>query len=136
MHRVVHSVVVAAVLGGSFASTGCVRRLVTITSEPAGATVWLNDRELGRTPVEAEFTYYGTYDVRLELDGYEPLSTSAEATPPIWDNLGPDLVAEVVPARLESRNAWHFVLVPTSMDAAALLERARQLQSKTAAQTE
>ena len=107
---------------------GCVRRVVTITSDPSGATVWLNDRELGRTPVEAEFTYYGTYDVRLQKDGYEPLDTSADARSPWWDTIGLDFGAELVPAQLKSENRWHFQLVPTSTDTDALLERAKALR--------
>lgn len=111
-------------------SGGCVRRVISITSAPSGATVWLNDREIGRTPCEAEFTYYGTYDVRLQLDGYEPLDTTGEAVAPIWDSIGPDLIAEALPAKLESTNAWHYELVPTSLDHAALLERAKALREK------
>ena len=56
--------------------TGCVRRTISIVSNPPGALVWLNDREVGRTPIEVEFLYYGTYDVRIVKDGYEPLITT------------------------------------------------------------
>jgi hypothetical protein len=111
--------------------SGCVRRVISITSEPSGATVWLNDREIGRTPCEAEFTYYGTYDVRLQLDGYEPLDTTGEAVAPLFDTIPLDLAAEAAPAKLESRNAWHYTLVPTSLDHAALLERAKALRDRT-----
>ena len=58
---------------------GCVKRTIMVTSDPEGALVWLNEREVGRTPVEVEFLYYGTYDVRLVKDGYEPLLTKGEA---------------------------------------------------------
>ena len=30
--------------------TGCVERTIRVTSEPAGARVWLNDRDIGVTP--------------------------------------------------------------------------------------
>ncbi len=122
-----------ALLATALANVGCVRRIVSITSEPSGATVWLNDREIGRTPCEAEFTYYGTYDVRLQLDGYEPLDTFGEATAPIWDNVGPDLVAEALPAKCTSMNAWHYQLLPTSTDREALLERAKAVRAKSEA---
>ena len=49
---------------------GCVKRTISISSNPSGALVWVNDREVGRTPVEFEFLYYGEYDLRLERDGY------------------------------------------------------------------
>ncbi|MCC5829414.1 MAG: PEGA domain-containing protein [Phycisphaeraceae bacterium] len=48
---------------------GCVRRTITITSEPSGALVHLNDQEVGRTPLTIGFTHYGVYDVRLTHEG-------------------------------------------------------------------
>jgi hypothetical protein len=111
----------------SLAATGCVRRVIDITSDPSGAKVWVNDREVGRTPCSLEFTYYGTYDVRLEREGSEPLMTKAEAVAPWWDTLGPDLIAEVVPGDQKSQNSWHFTLAPTSTDRAALIERAKAM---------
>lgn len=123
-----HACLLGLLATAALVQTGCVRRVISVTSDPLGATVWLNDREIGRTPCEAEFTYYGTYDVRLALDGYEPLDTSAEAVAPAWDYIGPDLVSEAIPARLTSKNDWHFTLSPVVHDPAALLERARALR--------
>ncbi len=111
-------------------SVGCVQRTVTVTSEPTGALVWLNDREVGRTPVTVPFTFYGTYDVRLERDGYEPLWTSQEAKAPWWETPPIDLFAEATDADVEL--AWHFELEPAqatddeSVD--ALLEHATQMR--------
>jgi hypothetical protein len=51
---------------GSTGLLGCVERTISITSEPEGALVYLNDEEVGRTPVSVPFTFYGVYDVRLE----------------------------------------------------------------------
>jgi hypothetical protein len=53
---------------GSASLLGCVERTISITSEPRGALVYLNDEEVGRTPVSVPFTYYGVYDVRLERE--------------------------------------------------------------------
>jgi hypothetical protein len=111
-------------------ASGCVRRTITITSEPSGALVWLNDREIGRTPVDVDFTYYGEYDVRLVKDGYEPLVTSGKAMPPVWDNVPLDLGAELWPGEINSRIAWHYQLEPASSDPAALLERAETMRSE------
>jgi hypothetical protein len=78
-----------------------------ITSEPAGALVYLNDQEVGRTPLEVPFTWYGTYDVRLEREGYQTLQTEQVAEQPWWERPGPDLVAEAMPnKRVEI--AWHL----------------------------
>ena len=77
-----------------------------------GATVWVNDVEVGRTPVQADFKYYGTYDVRVRKDGYEPIATSAKADVPWYEFVGPDLVAEAVPAKIETTVKWTFTLMP------------------------
>ena len=50
--------------------TGCIERTISITSEPSGALVHLNDDEVGRTPLTVPFTFYGVYDVRVE---HEPV---------------------------------------------------------------
>lgn len=80
------------------ATSGCgrVARTITIDSEPPGAIVWLNDNEVGRTPVTVPFTWYGTYRVYLEKDGYEPMTELERIAAPWWQWVGPDLVAETV----------------------------------------
>ncbi len=99
---------VAALLAG-----GCADRRLVITSEPPGASVWVNDVEVGRTPLEASFVHYGTYDVRLRLDGYEPIATSAAASAPWYEYMGPDLVAEAMPWGVETRVQWNFTMKPS-----------------------
>jgi len=118
-------------LAALLALTGCVRRTILITSDPSGALVYLNDREVGRTPVDVDFVHYGTYDVRLVKDGCEPLLTSGDASAPLWDTPGPDLIAELIPAELHSRIQWHYVLEPAREDRDALLDRARRFRTET-----
>ncbi len=109
---------------------GCVRRTITNTTEPPGALAWLNDREIGRTPIDVDFEYYGTYDVRLERAGYEPLMTSGNAKAPWWDTVGLDLICELIPGTLHARSAWHYVLEPKDDDPEALVGRARELRGR------
>jgi len=91
---------------------GCVQRRIEITSEPPGGLVHLNSVEIGRTPVEAGFKFYGVYDVRLELEGYEPIWTGRKATAPLWEWPGVDLAALALPANFENVERWHFELSP------------------------
>ncbi|MCW5766306.1 MAG: PEGA domain-containing protein [Phycisphaeraceae bacterium] len=113
---------------------GCTSRVIEVTSEPAGALVWLNDVEVGRTPCEVQFKYYGVYDVRLRREGYEPVTTSRRAEAPPHEWVGLDLLASPLP--ITDRVAWHFVLTPVAESAdrpAAerdLLERARQMRGQ------
>lgn len=116
--------------------TGCVERRIRVTSEPAGAIVWLNDVEIGRTPTETNFKFYGIYDVRLELEGHEPLVTTADASTPWWDFPGPDLIAEAIPGSKRIID-WHFVLerkldqtVSRDELEAGMFERARTLRDQ------
>jgi hypothetical protein len=102
---------------------GCVKRTISITSNPSGALVWVNDREVGRTPVTIDFVYYGEYDVRIEKDGLEPNMTSRRATTPVWGFLGVDAVVEIFTSQ-ESIVLWHFDLEPRNDDPELLLLRA------------
>jgi len=117
-------------------SGGCVKRVLSIQTAPPGALVWLNDREIGRTPVDVQFVHYGTYDVRIEHRGYEPLSTSAKVSAPWWDLPGPDFFAELVPAEIRSENEFLFVLEPRRDDPDELEERARGVRAGVMAEIE
>ena len=121
-------VLLLAVLSTSF---GCVRRTLRISSTPPGALVWVNHREVGRTPLEIDFTYYGHYDVQLTREGSEPVITTAEANPPVWDVIGLDLVFDVMPFESQSVVEWHFDLEPRDDDLDALVDRARALRAET-----
>lgn len=128
MHRPVRLTALALLL---MLSVGCVERRLLITSEPAGALVYLNDQEVGRTPLEVPFTWYGTYDVRLEREGYRTLQTEQVAEQPWWEKPGPDLFAEALPnKRVEI--PWHLEMVkaqPASeADPEQVLDFARQLR--------
>ena len=107
---------------------GCVRRTIAITSTPSDALVFVNDREVGRTPCEVDFLFYGEYDVRLKHEGYESIVGSGTASAPVWDFIGADLLVEVAPLDLESRVDWHFDFIPVNNDPVDLLARARQMQ--------
>ncbi len=52
---------------------------ISIGSEPNGAQVWLNDTELGVTPLTLPKTG-GEYPIKLLLDGYAPLSDTLAVT--------------------------------------------------------
>ena len=55
-------------------SSGCVYRRLTVRTDPPGALVVLDGREVGHTPYSADFTYYGTRELTLIRPGYETLT--------------------------------------------------------------
>ncbi len=112
-----------------FASlVGCVKRRISISSNPQGALVWVNDREVGRTPVEFEFLYYGEYDLRLEKEGFEPIMTTRWVKTPVWELPVIDFFAEVVAPDRESNVYWDIELEPRNDNAALLLYRANRFR--------
>jgi len=122
-----------AILALLFISTllGCVKRTISITSAPPGALVWVNDREVGRTPVDVDFLYYGEHSVRLEGDGFEPIMTTRWTQMPAWDAPFIDLGAELAPINLHSNTLWHFDLEPPNNDPELLLNRAEEFRDYT-----
>lgn len=110
--------------------TGCQQRTIRVTSEPTGAAAYLNDVEVGRTPVEVDFTWFGTYEVRLEMDGYETLLTSAEAEPPLHEEPGFDLLFMLLPGEERTEIDWHFELAPETRDTEGLVDRATALREQ------
>lgn len=127
----------ALCLLAALAAPGCLERKISITSEPPGALVWVNDVEVGRTPAETDFVFYGDYDVRVRLEGYEPIRTHMKARAPWYECPPFDLVATAIPARIENVVRWHFVLEKpagagqepekTEQD---LLDRAREMRER------
>lgn len=124
-------------VGSAALLSGCVTRTndrrIVVTSDPPGATVWLNDVEIGRTPTEASFKFYGTYDLQLRLDGYQPVHEGRTAHAPLHEQPGLDLIAAAWPWRPRHEVTWHFDLEPTPERTLGteeletqLIERARQ----------
>ena len=108
---------------------GCVKRTISITSDPGGALVWVNDREVGRTPLEIEFLYYGEYDVRVERDGQEPIMTTRWANAPSWDVPVVDLAVESFSKNKKTVVLWHFDMEQRNDDPELLLQRANHLRN-------
>ncbi len=109
---------------------GCVKRTISITSTPEGALVWVNDREVGRTPVNFEFLYYGEYDVRVEKDGQEPIMTTRWAKSASIDIPVIDVIAEAS-SEDDTVVRWHFDLEERNDDPELLIQRARTIRKVT-----
>ena len=117
-----------AVCGGC---TGRVVRTITVESQPEGAMVWLNDREVGRTPVTADFTWYGTYRVRVEKDGYTTETVYQKVAAPWYEFVGVDLLFEtIIPGPRHDDHRFPPIVLKPAKEAEPepLLERAEAFQ--------
>ena len=111
---------------------GCVRRRMTIRSNPPGAMVYVDDYPVGTTPISANFTYYGTRKLRLVKDGFETLTVMEPLRAP-WYQIPPlDFVSEnLVPGDLHDRRTLSYQLVPQRVvPPGELLGRAEGLRSQ------
>jgi hypothetical protein len=94
-------------------SAGCVERKLTIVTQPENATVWLNDEEIGTTPVTVDFNWYGDYRVRIEKSGYAIINTHKNLKPPLYDYFPIDFFAQHVwPGRIVDTYTWNYELKP------------------------
>lgn len=94
------------------AASGCIRKSVTITSDPPNAKVWVNGVYYGQTPVEIPYNWNWYYDIRLEKPGYEPLTTRERLYAPMRHWIPFDFFTEIAPVRSRERQWRHYVLTP------------------------
>ncbi len=103
---------------------------MTIRSNPPGALVYVDDQEIGTTPVSTGFTYYGTRKIQLVKDGYETLTVKQTFYPPWYQLPVLEFVSENLwPHELRDEHALDFQLQPQQVvPAEKLVERAESLR--------
>jgi hypothetical protein len=112
---------------------GCVEQTLSIDSNPPGALVYLNDQEVGRTPLTRDFKWYGDYDIQLRQEGYQTLSTHQMLAAPAWNWVPLDLLAYLIPVTFKDHKSLSYSLKPVdpSKDQpTGLVERAESLRGQ------
>jgi hypothetical protein len=113
------------------AAAGCVERKLTINTNPAGAQVFLNDEELGVSPVTTSFSWYGDYNITIRKQGCETLQTHRKLESPWYDLFPFDFAAQVIyPGRIVDSYEWSFDLQPQKeVNRQELIQQAQQLKT-------
>ncbi|MBI4598100.1 MAG: PEGA domain-containing protein [Candidatus Omnitrophica bacterium] len=93
-------------------SSGCIRRSLTITTEPPGAMVYVNDELKGESPVTYDFIWYGSHRLILRKDGYERIQETKFIRSPFYFWIPFDLAMELLPFPIRDRRAWSYTLNP------------------------
>ncbi|MBL8826520.1 MAG: PEGA domain-containing protein [Planctomycetaceae bacterium] len=94
-------------------ASGCIQRRLTVRTNPPGALVYIDNYEIGTTPVATDYVYYGTRNVRIVKDGYETLEVKQYIPAPWYDWFPLDFVTEnLVPVELRDERALDFELKP------------------------
>lgn len=130
-NRMIQWIVLTA--AGVILTAGCVERKLTIVTEPEGATVWLNDEEIGQTPATVNFNWYGDYRIHIEKPGYAALTTNRKLAAPWHDRPGLDFIAQILwPGRIVDAYTWDFRLEPYQPpQTETLVQQAQALRQQT-----
>lgn len=107
---------------------------MTIESNPPGALVLLDGKEVGYTPVSVDFTYYGTREVTLIKDGYETQTFPARLQTPWYQYIPLDFFSDnFSPVPITNRHRFQYRLTPRNVlndSGETLLERGNSFRSE------
>ena len=123
----------ATLSAGLLTLSGCVERNLRIDSDPQGARVLVNDREVGVTPVKLSFLWYGDYDIILRREGFKTLKTHHRVNAPWYQYPPIDLVAEcLIPVTIKDEHVLPtYELEPTpTPEISPVVERAVQTREQ------
>ena len=98
--------------------SGCVRRSLTIRTDPSEAMVYVNDVLKGPSPVTYDFQWYGWHRVLIRKDGYERVEDRKQLRAPVYLWIPFDLVMELLPFKIRDERTWSYTLAPTNVIAA------------------
>ena len=115
-------------------AAGCVERNLTINTNPAGAQVFLNDEEIGVSPVTASFNWYGDYNITIRKQGCETLQTHRKLQAPWYDLFPFDFLTQILyPGRIIDSREWSFELAPQKeISRQELIEAAERIKDPNA----
>ena len=116
----------------SFMFVGCVSRRMTFISNPPGAMVLLEGKEIGYSPASADFIWYGTRQVTLIKDGFETKTDLVTVAAPWYQWPVIEFFSDnLLPTRITDRRVFNFELQPKKIiPDEELRSRARQLRSE------
>jgi hypothetical protein len=111
-------------------ATGCLRRRLTVRTNPPGAQVFVDDQEIGTTPCSASFVYYGTRKVTVMKDGYKTETVFQKLNAPWYEFPGLDFVSEnLYPREIRDERIVDIELSPEQIvPQQKLLDRAQSLR--------
>src|SRR5690349_11442482 len=112
-YRSSHLLLAGMLLFCLLSQSGCVRRRMTVRSNPPGAKVYVDDQKIGTTPVSTYFTYYAGRKVTLVKDGYRTETVYQNINAPWYQYPGIDFVTEnLYPWEIRDERVLEFQLVP------------------------
>jgi hypothetical protein len=118
----------------SLSTTGCVRRRLTVRTNPPGAAVYVDRQPIGNTPVAVPFTYYGTRSVEVIRDGYRTEKVMRNLSAPWYQYTPLDFITETLwPWEIRDERIIDIQMVPEQLvSSQELIGRAEELRLQAA----
>lgn len=108
--------------------SGCVSRRMMVMSDPPGALVLLEGKEIGTTPVSVDFTYYGTRELTLIKDGYETLTVQQKVPTPWYQMPVVEFFADnFTPGHITDRHQFRYAMQPQRIVPNSELQRRAEM---------
>ncbi len=111
-----------ALMASALGASSCMGdRILRIESDPPGATVRLDDRVIGVTPLDVEFLHYGQRRLALYRTGYRTYSEPLALDAPWFARWPMDMLTEVIlPLGLDDVRTMRIDLVEDTGSEAAV----------------
>ncbi len=95
------------------ANSGCVRRRMTVRTNPPGAQVYVDRQLIGTSPASSSYTFYGTRHIEVVADGYRTEKVLRKLNPP-WYQLPPlDFISETLwPGEIRDERIIDITMTP------------------------
>jgi PEGA domain-containing protein len=92
--------------------SGCLKRTLSVRSDPPGALVYIDGLEVGRTPLaNLPFHFYGTREIALYSDGHLTERRAVEIDSPWYASFPLDIFSElIIPWDIRDRRFVFFQL--------------------------
>lgn len=112
--------------------SGCVHRRVTINSNPPGALVRIDGKDVGYTPASIDYTWYGTREVQLIMDGFETKTQLVNINAPWYQRFPLDFVSDnFLGTHVRDHRRFDISMSPRQPDVSQdVIERGRSLRSQ------
>lgn len=94
------------VMGISLLLGGCVERKLFVRTDPPQADFYFNDKNIGQTPLDFDFEWYWTHNVRVEKSGYQPIKENVAIKAPVYLWIPLDFIAEILPFKIKD---YHYL---------------------------
>ncbi|WP_430966574.1 PEGA domain-containing protein [Spongiimicrobium sp. 2-473A-2-J] len=92
------------------------RQTIKVASIPSSATVYINEVEVGKTPVERSLKRNQEYQVLIKLDGYQPYETLISKEFNAW-YLGNILIGGIIGLIIDPITGAMYKLTPEELTA-------------------